>query len=156
MFVSGVIAGIAAVNAYNQMAKARQADSQREMMPPTKPFPQGPSFGYSSRLKTLWRKGMLPTVKKGFYGDTLTQKNLSLEHLELHSEGGKTTWDNLVLSSKDKNWKRGNEPLSWHINFKAMGEYLEQFKDVVVGDFIGNAYVQGIIKKVNSLLAEGK
>lgn len=134
----------------------------KRKMPPTVPtnpnttIAQEPSFGYSNQLKTLWRKGKLPTVKKGFYGDELTPKNLSIEHLELHSEGGANDLTNTVLSSRSKNWERGNEPLSWHINFKAMGEYLEQFTDIVVDGFIGNLYKKNIIKKVNELLSRGK
>ena len=64
--------------------------------------PYEPSFGYSSPLKTIWKKGGLPTVKKGFYGDTLTKKNVSLEHLKARSKGGKTSLENLVLASKEK------------------------------------------------------
>jgi len=49
------------------------------------------SFGYNSPLKTLFKKGKLPTVTKGFYGGTLTNKTVSLEHLIPHSQGGKPT-----------------------------------------------------------------
>ena len=59
------------------------------------------SFGYSNILKTEWRKGHLPSVKYGFYGEKLTQKNLSLEHLQAHSKGGKTVLSNLVLAAKE-------------------------------------------------------
>ena len=43
------------------------------------------SFGYSSPLKTLFKKGKLPSVTKGFYGGTLTKDTVSLEHLKPHS-----------------------------------------------------------------------
>lgn len=68
---------------------------------------QQPTFQYNSPLKTLYRKGELPVIY-GFYGDRLTQKNVSLEHLKPHSKGGKTVLSNLVLASKQKNQARGN------------------------------------------------
>ena len=72
--------------------------------------PNSLTFGYSHQLKTLYRKGKLP-VKYGFYGDKLTQKNVSLEHLKPHSKVGKTELSNLVLASKQKNQAKGNEEL---------------------------------------------
>ena len=73
--------------------------------------PNSPTFGYSHPLKTLYRQGKLP-VRYGFYGDKLTQKNVSLEHLKPHSKGGKTELSNLVLASKQKNQARGNALIS--------------------------------------------
>ena len=32
------------------------------------------NFGYSNKLKTLWKKGLMPSVKYGFYGDKLTKE----------------------------------------------------------------------------------
>ena len=58
------------------------------------------TFSSSSLLKKLWRQGKLPTVKYGFYGDRLTQENLSQEHLRPKSQGGKTEQRNLVLDRK--------------------------------------------------------
>jgi len=60
------------------------------------------SFGYSSPLKTLYKKGKLP-VKYDFYGSKLTNKNVTLEHLKPHSQGGKTNLKNLVLATKENN-----------------------------------------------------
>lgn len=90
-------------------------------------------------------------ITKGFYGDTLTQKNVSLEHLKPHSQGGKTDLDNLVLASKEKNMQRGNDDIRNFTNKKLIVDYLSQFIDVVVDGFDGNKYINGIIKTLNKL-----
>lgn len=113
--------------------------------------PNSPTFGYSHQLKTLYRQGKLP-VRFGFYGDILTQKNVSLEHIKPHSKGGKTTLDNLVLSSKQNNFKRGNQPLSKFINFGNVERYLNQFVDVKIKNFNGNEYIQNILKTIENVL----
>lgn len=113
---------------------------------------QQTSFGYSSPLKTLWLKNKLPTVKYGFYGDELTKRNVSLEHLKPHSEGGKTKLSNLVLASKDKNNNRGNAPLENVIDIGATARYLAQFRNVKARDFNGNAYIIDIIKTIGELI----
>lgn len=118
-------------------------------------FKYNPSFGYSSPLKTLYLKGELP-VKYGFYGDRLNPKNVSLEHLLPRSKGGKTSLDNLVLASKEKNQKRGNQPISKYINLEAMQTYINQFKDVKVKDFNGNKYVKDLLQTITRLLRGGK
>ena len=118
-------------------------------------FKKSPSFGYSSPLKTLYLKGELP-VKYGFYGDRLNTKNVSLEHLLPRSKGGKTSLDNLVLASKEKNQKRGNQPISKYINFEAMQTYIDQFKNVKTNGFNGNEYVKNILKTVTELVRGGK
>lgn len=110
------------------------------------------NFGYHSPLKTLFLKGKLPSVKKGFYGDILTPKNVSLEHLEPHCFGGKTNLTNLVLASKRNNQARGNDDIANYLDEKNVTEYLQQFINVNVDGFNGNKYIQGIIKKLGELL----
>ena len=44
------------------------------------------SFGYSHKLKTLYKQGKLPSVVKGFYGGILTADTVTLEHLKPHSQ----------------------------------------------------------------------
>ena len=122
---------------------------------PLSKFKYNPSFGYSSPLKTLFLKGQLP-VKYGFYGDRLNTKNVSLEHLLPRSKGGKTSLDNLVLASKGKNQKRGNQPISKYINFEAMQTYIDQFKNVKTNGFNGNEYIKNILKTVTELVRGGK
>lgn len=116
---------------------------------PTKPQP---TFGYSHYLKTMYKKGQLPQVKKGFYGETLNAKNVSLEHLNPISKGGKTELSNLVLAHKDINNKRSDKPLGEFLNLKAMSAYLEQFKNLKIGKFDGNKYIAMILETVGGLL----
>ena len=113
--------------------------------------PYNPNFEYSSPLKTLWGKGKLP-VKYGFYGDVLTQKNVSLEHLKAHSKGGKTNLANLVLASKAKNNARGNDAIDNYIDVKTVMRYLAQFKDIKLQGFDGNKYIAGIVATLGGLL----
>ena len=112
--------------------------------------PNSPTFGYSHQLKTLYRQGKLP-VKYGFYGDKLTQKNVSLEHLKPYSKGGKTELSNLVLASKQKNQARGNADIRNFANKETIIKYLSQFIDVKIKDFDGNKYINGIIKTLRNL-----
>ena len=113
--------------------------------------PYNPAFQYSSPLKTLWRKGKLP-VKYGFYGDVLTQKNVSLEHLLPHSQKGKTNLANLVLASKAKNNARGDKPIDEYLDVKTVIRYLAQFKDIKIKDFDGNKYIAGIVATLGGLI----
>ena len=100
--------------------------------------------GYNNILKQYWRRGKLPTVIKGFYGDTLTQQNLSLEHLVPHSKGGKTDLDNLVLASTNKNTIRGSNNILDFISVDKVKEYLKQFIGVRLKDFNGDSYIRRI------------
>ena len=111
-----------------------------------------PNFGYSHALKTAWKKGKIVQVTKGFYGERLTKKNVSLEHLKPKSQGGETKWHNLVLASNKINNERGDKPLSEYINYKAMGEYLDQFKNIKIKGFDGNKYIAMILETVGGLL----
>lgn len=111
-----------------------------------------PSFGYSHYLKTMYKRGQLPQIKRGFYGEIITPKTVSLEHLDTISKGGKTELKNLVLAHKITNNKRGDKPLKDFINFKAMAIYLEQFKNIQVRGFDGNKYIAMILETVGRLL----
>ena len=112
--------------------------------------PNSPTFGYSHQLKTLYRKGELP-VRYGFYGDKLTQKNVSLEHLKPYSKGGKTELSNLVLASKQKNQARGNADIRNFANKETIAKYLSQFIDIKIKGFDGNKYINAIIKTLTNL-----
>ena len=114
------------------------------------PIQPSPTFQYNSPLKTLYRKGELP-VKYGFYGDRLTKKNVSLEHLKPFSKGGKTELNNLVLASKQKNQDRGNADIRNFANIETIIKYLSQFIDVKIEWFDGNKYINGIIKTLRNL-----
>jgi hypothetical protein len=112
-----------------------------------------PSFGYYHPIKKLWQNKQLK-IEKGFYGGKITKKSFSFEHLKCHCNGGTTTLDNLVITTKENNNKRGNKPLKDFIDFKAMEEYLNQFKDITVEWFDGNKYIQAIRHTIKKLLQE--
>lgn len=113
--------------------------------------PNSPAFGYNHPLKTLYLKGKLP-IKYGFYGGRLNAKNVSLEHLKPHSQGGKTELDNLVLSTKNNNQNRGSEPLKDYITIKNVTRYLQQFIGLKIGNFNGNEYIQKILQTLEGLI----
>lgn len=117
-----------------------------------KPIQQPTFNGYQSRLKTLWKQGQLPTVKRGLYGDILTHKNLSLEHLKPHSKGGKTVLSNLALASKAKNSARSSEPLKKYLTQEMIDNYLKQFENVYKRGFSGNKYIEMLRKTIKELL----
>ena len=116
-----------------------------------KPIDDSVSFGYSNKLKTLYKKGKLP-VKWDFYGESLTKKNVTLEHLLPRCQGGKTELSNLVLATANKNQERGIKPLEQMLNWENAGRYLEQFRDVNLKEFNGNQYIQMILNTIKKLL----
>lgn len=118
--------------------------------------PNQPTFGYSNPLKTLYKKGKLPKVEYGFYGDKLTKDTVTLEHLKPKSQGGKTELKNLVLVSANKNQERGVRPLEEIFNWDNAGRYFQEFKDVKVGDFDGNEYIKMIVKTIYELMGGKK
>ena len=61
-----------------------------------------------------------------------------------------------MLASKEKNQKRGNQPISKYINFEAMQTYIDQFKNVKTNGFNGNEYIKNILKTVTELVRGGK
>ena len=109
------------------------------------------SFGYQHPLKTLYKKKKLPSVKYGFYGDTLSIKNVSLEHLRPKSKGGRSELSNYVLASKSKNSSRGNADISKYFNPFFAKRYLDQFLNVNLPEFNGNKYIQMILRTLNKL-----
>jgi len=109
-------------------------------------------FQYSSPLKTMYKKGKLPTIKYGFYGDEITPKTVTIEHLKCVSQGGKTELKNIVLVSANKNQERGVRPLSEMLNWGFAGRYFEQFRDVIVDWFDGNKYIEMVLNTIKELL----
>ena len=113
--------------------------------------PTIPFTGYNNILKTQWRKGNLPTVKIGFYGDPIKQDTVSLEHLKPHSQGGKTCLSNLVLASRRNNSSRGTKPLKEVVDIEVVKAYLRQFINVNIKGLNGVKYIRDIIKTLNKL-----
>lgn len=111
-------------------------------------------FGYSSILKTAWKKGLMSSVRIGIYGGILTKDNVTLEHIKPHSKGGKTSLKNLALAVDENNFKRGSKPI-WQFLTKEMFEqYIEQFKNIFLPDFNGKEYAENLTKTVERLLKQ--
>jgi hypothetical protein len=109
------------------------------------------TFGYSNILKTEFKKGHLPSVKKGFYGDDINVDNVSLEHCKAKSKGGASVLSNYVLTSKRMNNLRGNDDIRNYFNPKTAQEYLEQFLNVKIGNIRGKDYIKMILNTLKEL-----
>jgi len=100
-----------------------------------------PTFtGYQHPLKTLFKKGQMPSVKYGLYGGELNVDNVSLEHLKPHSWGGKTEWGNLALAERNRNTARGSSPLADFLSWDMLESYLAQFNFKIKHIFDGYKY----------------
>lgn len=117
-------------------------------------FNDGTSFGYSHPLKTLFKKGKLPTVEYGFYGDKLTKKNVTLEHILPRSKGGRSILENYALASREKNQARGNRDIKDYIDIETVRNYLKQFIGVHLPGFNGNKYVRQVKNTLRKLDVE--
>lgn len=113
-----------------------------------------PTFTYSNKLKTLFKKGLLPTVQVDAAGNKLTKKNVTLDHVIPKSKGGKSYTGNYMLATRGFNWERGNDPLVKRATPEGLIKYLAQFIGVRVKGFVGNEYITEILKtleKANEL-----
>lgn len=108
-----------------------------------------PTFQYSNELKTLFRKGLLPTVKIDVMGNKLTRKNVTLDHIIPKSKGGKSVTGNYMLAERTFNWERGNAPLKDWATPEGIIKYLNQFIGVRVRNFIGNDYIAAVLKTLD-------
>lgn len=111
-------------------------------------------FGYSSILKTSWRKGLMPSVKIGIYGGKLTQGNITLEHVQPLSKGGKTTLSNLALATYSNNILRGSKPLKWFLDLDIFDKYLKQFENIEIMNFSGNKYIEALTATIERILKQ--
>lgn len=114
--------------------------------------PTQTTFKYNHPLKTLWKKGKLPTVTRGLYGGVLTKDTVSLEHITPVSQGGKTVLDNLALATMENNNARGNEDIGKFLTFEMIRKYLEQFKGIKLREFDGAQYIVQLKRRFNELL----
>ena len=110
-----------------------------------------PSFGYSHKLKTLYKQGKLPTVTHGLYLQPLKPDSVSLEHIIPHSKGGPTVLWNLALADQKANALRSNKDIKQFLTEDMIKEYLDQFTDVVVDGFKGNKYKELLTKTFTKL-----
>ena len=114
--------------------------------------PVSVNFGYKSRLKSEWKKGNIPQLIHDFYdGSLLNKDTVTLEHLQPHSKGGKTTLSNLVLTSFQNNMKRSNRDIRDYINLDAAKQYIEEAKQINCKGINGANYAKAIINKLRSL-----
>lgn len=117
-----------------------------------KPVPYPITFQYHNILKTQYLKGNLKDVKYGIYGDKLTKKTVSLEHIVPKSKGGKTELSNLALASKRMNHARGNKPIKDFLTAENLTRYIEQFMNIKIPEFDGVKYVKELLKSINKAL----
>lgn len=117
-----------------------------------KPVPYPITFQYHNILKTQYLKGNLKEVKYGIYGDKLTKKTVSLEHIVPKSKGGKTELYNLALASQRMNNARGNKPIKDFLTAENLTRYIEQFMNIKIPEFDGVKYVKELLKSINKAL----
>jgi len=99
--------------------------------------------GYSSPIKTMWKRGELPNVTRGLYGDILTIRNLSIEHLKPVSQGGRSELGNEALASVYMNNLRGVRPLKEFVTKKMAWDYIGEFindKRGIIQYYVGELY----------------
>lgn len=116
----------------------------------------GINFGYNSILKDLYKQGLLPTVKYGIYGNKLSKKTVSLEHIVPASKGGTTKLKNMALADKEANRIRGNDDINKYLTLSHLKKYLSQFINVKVFKnkniiFDGNSYIDNLVDTLHSL-----
>ena len=85
------------------------------------------SFQYKHPIKKAFDKGLLPDVKKGLLGNPIDKSTRSLEHLTPKSLGGTLDWDNVALTDKLANSKRGVTPIEELVTKQMWIDYLKQF-----------------------------
>lgn len=114
-------------------------------------LPIGNGILFKSHLKELYKKGKIK-VEFGLYGEKLTKKNVSDEHLKPKSWGGTNDQFNIALASREANSRRGNAPIELFLTFGMLRNYLRQFIDVFVDGFDGNKYIEGVKKTIRELI----
>lgn len=104
-------------------------------------------FKYNHPIKKAFDKGLLPDVKRGLLGHELTKKTRSLEHLTPKSLGGTLAWDNVALTDKTANSKRGITPIEELVTKQMWIDYLKQFVNVKNKFMDGMEYIRGLCKR---------
>lgn len=108
-----------------------------------------PTFGYRHPIKKAFDKGLMPEVKRGLLGHPLTKETRSVEHLTPKSLGGSLTWDNVALSDRIANIKRGVKPIEEVVTYQMWVNYLKQFKNVKNKLIDGMSYIKKLCKRFN-------
>lgn len=105
------------------------------------------SFQYKHPIKKAFDKGLLPDVKKGLLGNPIDKSTRSLEHLTPKSLGGTLDWDNVALTDKLANSKRGITPIEELVTKQMWIDYLKQFVNVKNKFMDGMDYIKGLCKR---------
>lgn len=112
---------------------------------------QAVSFGYKHALKTAFKEGRLPVIHDFYDGTVLDKDTATIEHLQPHSKGGKTTLSNIVLTKYINNVKRGNRDIRNYINIDNANQYIEDVKKIKIKGINGESYAKSLIKRLKSL-----
>lgn len=109
--------------------------------------PNNPTFGYSHKLKTDFKKGRLP-IKFDLAGFELDRKNVTLDHVQPKSLGGESKLSNYVLNTAWFNNLRGNKPMKDFITKEMFDRWAKQFENIDVCGIKGTEYTKQIAKKI--------
>ena len=109
------------------------------------------TFGYRSVLKTEWRKGNMPTVKKDIYGDILIKGQETIEHIIPKSKKGKSVLSNYALANAGNNFRRSNYDLGSFTTPDIIKSYLGQFEGVKLPNFDGDEYIKALTKTLKKI-----
>jgi hypothetical protein len=104
-------------------------------------------FQYNHPIKKAFDKGLLPDVKRGLLGNPIDKSTRSLEHLTPKSLGGTLAWDNVALTDKTANSKRGITPIEELVTKQMWVDYLKQFVNVKNKFIDGMEYIRGLCKR---------
>lgn len=117
-------------------------------MTPIPPIsPNNSTFGYSHKLKTDFKKGLIP-IEFDMGGNKLTKENATLDHIVPKSQGGKSELFNYALATKEFNSFRGVVPLALLITREMFDKWAKQFENVMVCGVKGTEYTKQIAKKI--------
>lgn len=104
-------------------------------------------FQYNHPIKKAFDKGLMPEVKRGLLGHPIDKKTRSIEHLTPKSLGGTLDWDNVALTDKIANSKRGITPIEELVTKQMWIDYLKQFVNVKNKFMDGMEYIRGLCKR---------
>lgn len=99
---------------------------------------QNVNFKYNPPIKKAFKKGLMPEVTHGLYGEPINNDTVTAEHITPASLGGTLNEDNIALAHWYKNCQRGVEPIEKWVTEEMWIAYLKQFKNVK------NHYVDGV------------
>ena len=114
-----------------------------------------PSFGYSDKLKTLFKEGKLPSVIHDIAGKKLTPQNVTLDHVIPKCKGGLNKTENYMLATAEFNHARGYRPLKEFLTKENLDKYIAQFKDISVDGFEGNKYIKSLLETLDKANKRG-